>query len=57
MAPPGLNFNQVLALNQSFEFKGPMVATWSFDHLAIYRSLHLCLAIAIDLSLVVGSQG
>jgi hypothetical protein len=33
-----------------------MAATWSFDHSAIYRSLHLRLAIANDLSLVEGSQ-
>jgi hypothetical protein len=26
-----------------------MAATWSFDHLAIYRSLHLRLAIANDI--------
>jgi hypothetical protein len=32
-----------------------MVATWSFDHSAIYRSLYLCLAIANDLSLAIGS--
>jgi hypothetical protein len=31
-----------------------MAAMWSFDHSAIYRSLHLCLAIANDLSLVIG---
>jgi hypothetical protein len=30
-----------------------MAATWSFDHSAIHRSLHLCLAIANDLSLVI----
>jgi hypothetical protein len=57
MAPPGLQFNQVPAINQSYEFKGPITATWSFDHSAIYRSLHLRLAIANDLSLVEGSQG
>jgi hypothetical protein len=34
-----------------------MAATWSFDHSGIYRSLHLHLAIANDLSLVEGSQG
>jgi hypothetical protein len=34
-----------------------MAATWSFDHSAIYHSLHLRLAIANDLSLVVGSKG
>jgi hypothetical protein len=33
-----------------------MVATWSFDHSAIYCSLHLRLAIANDLSLIMGSQ-
>jgi hypothetical protein len=38
-------------------FKDPMTAAWSFDHSAIYRSLHLCLAIVNDLSLVVGAQG
>jgi hypothetical protein len=31
-----------------------MAAAWPFDHLAIYRSLHLCLPIANDLSLVIG---
>jgi hypothetical protein len=31
-----------------------MAAMWSFDHSAIYRSLHLRLAIANDLSLVIG---
>jgi hypothetical protein len=31
-----------------------MAATWSFDHSAIYRSLHLRLAITNDLSLVEG---
>jgi hypothetical protein len=33
-----------------------MVTTWSFDHSATYHSLHLCLAIANDLSLVVGRK-
>jgi hypothetical protein len=32
-----------------------MAATWSSDHLAIYRGLQLCLAIANDLSLTIGS--
>jgi hypothetical protein len=41
-------------LNQSVEFKEHMAATWSFDHSAIYHSLHLRLAIANDLSLVIG---
>jgi hypothetical protein len=31
-----------------------MAAPWSFDHLAIYRGLHLLLAIANDLSLAIG---
>jgi hypothetical protein len=31
-----------------------MAATESFDHSAIYHSLHLCLAIANDLYLVIG---
>jgi hypothetical protein len=31
-----------------------MTTTWSFDHSAIYHSLHICLAIANDLSLVIG---
>jgi hypothetical protein len=31
-----------------------MAATWSFDHSAIYCSLHLRLAIANNLSLVIG---
>jgi hypothetical protein len=58
MAPPGLHFDHVLANRpKCLVFKEPMPSTWSFDHSAIYRSLHLCLAIANDLSLVVGSQG
>jgi hypothetical protein len=31
-----------------------MAATWSFDHSAIYCSIHLRLAIANDISLVIG---
>jgi hypothetical protein len=31
-----------------------MAAMWSSDHSTIYRSLHLCLAIANDLSLAIG---
>jgi hypothetical protein len=57
VAPPGLHFNQVPAINQSLRFKEPMSAMWSFDHSSIYRSLHLRLASANDLSLVEGSQG
>jgi hypothetical protein len=33
-----------------------MAATWSFDHSAIYRSLHLWLTIANDLSVAIGSS-
>jgi hypothetical protein len=33
-----------------------MAAMWSFDHSAIYRSLHLRLAIANDLPLVEGHK-
>jgi hypothetical protein len=31
-----------------------MATTWSSDHSAIYRNLHICLAIANDLSLAIG---
>jgi hypothetical protein len=31
-----------------------MATTWSSDHSAMYQDLHLCLAIAIDLSLAIG---
>jgi hypothetical protein len=37
-------------------FKDHMAAAWYFDYSTIYRSLHLCLAIANDLSLVVGHK-
>jgi hypothetical protein len=57
MALPGLQFNQVPAINPKCWVKDPMAATWSFNHSAIYHSLHLCIAIANDLSLLVGSQG
>jgi hypothetical protein len=33
-----------------------MAATWSFDHSTIYRSLHLRLAIANELSLAEGHK-
>jgi hypothetical protein len=35
---------------------GPMAATWSSDHLAIYRNLLLRLAIANSLSLAIESS-
>jgi hypothetical protein len=53
-APPDLQFNQVLPTKAKFEFNVPMAAPWSFDHLAIYRDLHLCLTIANVLSLAIG---
>jgi hypothetical protein len=57
VAPPDLILTKFQQLNQSVEFKDPMATTWSFNHSAIYRSLHLRLAIANDLSLAMGSQG
>jgi hypothetical protein len=56
VAPPGLQFNQFPHLNQALSFKDPMAAAWSSNHSAIYRSLHLRLAITNDLSLVVGHK-
>jgi hypothetical protein len=53
-APPSLQFNQVLPTKPKFEFKEPMAAQWSSDHSAIYRGLHLRLAIANDLSIEIG---
>jgi hypothetical protein len=32
-----------------------MAATWYFDHSIIYCNIHLCLAIANDLSLAIGA--
>jgi hypothetical protein len=49
-APPGLQLTKFHLLNQGVECREPMAATWSSDHSAIYRSLHLCLAITNDLS-------
>jgi hypothetical protein len=52
--PPDLQFNQSLPNISKFEFKEPMDATWSSDHSAIYRNLHLYLTIANDISLAIG---
>jgi hypothetical protein len=41
-------------LNQGMSLKGHMVITWSSDNSAIYPNLHLCLAIANNLSLAIG---
>jgi hypothetical protein len=40
---------------QGSNLKGHVAATWSSDHSAIYRNLHLRLAIASGLSLAIGS--
>jgi hypothetical protein len=52
--PPGLQFNQDPSTKPKCWVWEPMNATWPFNHSTIYRSLHLCLAIANDLSLVIG---
>jgi hypothetical protein len=55
---PDLHFHQAPLLKPQFWiFKEPMAAAWSFDHSAIYHSIHLRLTIANDLSLAKGSQG
>jgi hypothetical protein len=38
---------------KDFEFKEPIASTWSSDHSVIYRSLHIHLATANDLSLAI----
>jgi hypothetical protein len=53
-ASPSLQLNQVLPTKPKFEFNEPMAATWSSDHLTIYRGLLLCLPISNDLSLAIG---
>jgi hypothetical protein len=52
--PPGLQFNHIPPIKSNFKFKDPMATTWSSNHSAIYRGLHLCLAIANGLSLAIG---
>jgi hypothetical protein len=42
-------------LIQDLSLTRPMATTWSSDHLVIHRNLHLCLAIANDVSLVIES--
>jgi hypothetical protein len=37
-------------------FKEHVTVTWSFDHLAINRGLHLHIAMTNDLSLAIGSS-
>jgi hypothetical protein len=53
-APPGLQFNHKPSIKSRFKFKEPMAVTWFSEYLAIYCGLHLCLAIANDLSLAIG---
>jgi hypothetical protein len=52
--PPGLQLNHIPPIKPKFKFKEPMTATWSFDHSTIYYGLHQRLAIANNLSLVIG---
>jgi hypothetical protein len=54
MARPVSSLTKFHQLNQSVECKEPMAATWSSNHPAIYHSLHLYLATANNLSLVIG---
>jgi hypothetical protein len=53
-ALPGLELNHIPPINTKFKSEEPMVAMWSPDHSAIYRHLHLRLAIANNLSLTIG---
>jgi hypothetical protein len=51
-ALPGLQF--IHKQSTKSKFKKPMAATWYSNHSAIYRDLHLRLAITNDPSLVIG---
>jgi hypothetical protein len=53
-AMSGLQFNHKPSIKPRFTFKEPMAVVWSSDHSAIYRDLHLRLAIANDISLAMG---
>jgi hypothetical protein len=55
-ALPGLQFIQVLSTKLEFEFKGTYGRHVVFQPLGLYRGLQLCLAIANDLSLAIGSS-
>jgi hypothetical protein len=50
-ALPSLHLNHIPPIKTKFKFKEAMAATWFFDHLVIYRNLHLHLSITNDLSL------
>jgi hypothetical protein len=52
-APLDLQLNHIPPTKPKFKFKEHMTITWSFDHSTIYRGLHLCLAMANDLSLAI----
>jgi hypothetical protein len=54
MTPSDLQFNQVPSTKPKCWVWEPMAAMWSFNHSTIYRSLHLRLDIANDISLVIG---
>jgi hypothetical protein len=53
-ALPDLQFNHKPSIKPKFKFNEPMVFTWSSNHSVIYRSLHICLAIANDLFVAIG---
>jgi hypothetical protein len=54
--PPSLQFNQTLPKILKVKFKGPMAATWPFNHSAIYRGLQLRLSIANVLQILARSS-
>jgi hypothetical protein len=53
-ALPDLQFNHKPSIKPKFKFNEPMVVAWSSNHSVIYRSLHICLAIANDLFVAIG---
>jgi hypothetical protein len=52
---PGLQLATHLTHDSKIELNRPIAATWSSDHSTIYHNLHLCLAIANDISLAIES--
>jgi hypothetical protein len=55
-APPDHQFSQNLTTKTELSFKDPKAVTWSSNHSVIYHGLQLCLIIADDLSLAIGSS-
>jgi hypothetical protein len=53
-APLGLQLNYEPSIKPNFKFKKPMATPWSFDYSAIYRGLHLRVAISNGVSLLIG---